>query len=84
MPGSQPYRTRRAGRSSPAPRPWAGRWLGAAANLYLVAVFGWKALHALAGDRWWWLFLLNSFAPWLFLPLPALPVVALVTRRRTL
>ena len=78
------HQTGAPGRRRPVSPPWASRWLGAAANLYFVAVFGWKVLHALAGDRWWWLFLLNSFAPLLFLPLPALPVIALVTRRRTL
>jgi endonuclease/exonuclease/phosphatase (EEP) superfamily protein YafD len=33
------------------------------------------------GDATWWLFTLNSFAPWLFLPLPAVAVYALLRRR---
>jgi endonuclease/exonuclease/phosphatase (EEP) superfamily protein YafD len=52
----------------------------AAADSYLVALFGWYLLHLLAGDHWWWLFLLNAFAAYLFIPLLLLPPLILVCR----
>jgi vancomycin resistance protein VanJ len=64
------------------PLEWAVRLLIAAAHLYCVGVCGWAALHLLFGDRWWWLFLLNSLAVYLFAPLPLLLAPALTTRRR--
>ena len=49
--------------------------------VYLAALVGWLVLGAIFGDRWWWLFLLNAGAVYLFLPLPVLVVAALVRRR---
>lgn len=60
------------------------RWLVGLSFLYLSALFGWLLLSRLFGDRWWWLFLLNSVSLYLFLPLPAIMVVALVHRQRPL
>lgn len=47
---------------------------------YLVGLVGWGVLHIWAGDRWWWLFLLNSLGGYLFVPLVAVALVALFTR----
>ncbi len=47
---------------------------------YLVGLVVWGVLHIWAGDRWWWLFLLNSLGGYLFVPLVAVALVALVTR----
>lgn len=65
-------------------RPYrpAIRWLIAWAHLYCIGVCAWAVLHLLFGDRWWWLFLLNSFAEYLFVPVPLLLALALLTRRR--
>ncbi len=62
---------------------WGGLGL-AAAHLYLIAVVGWGVLRLLFWDRWWWLFLLNTFAIYLFLPLPLAAGAAGFTRRREL
>jgi vancomycin resistance protein VanJ len=62
------------------PPEWAALLI-AAAHLYCVGVCGWAVLHLAFGDRWWWLFLLNSLAVYLFVPLPLLPALALLTRR---
>lgn len=43
---------------------------------YLVSLLAWWLLRCLFGDRWAWLFIANSFAPYLFLPLPAVVGVA--------
>jgi vancomycin resistance protein VanJ len=51
---------------------------------YIVLLFAWAILHGLFGDRWSWLFLLNSFAPYLFIGLPIVFVIALATRRQTI
>jgi endonuclease/exonuclease/phosphatase (EEP) superfamily protein YafD len=56
----------------------------AAAYSYLAALFGWYLLHLLAGDRWWWLFLLNAFAAYLFVPLLLLPLLIVLCRHARL
>ena len=43
------------------------------ASLYCAGLLLWALLHALLGDRFWWTFLLNTFALYLFVPLPAAP-----------
>lgn len=62
------------------------RWFAARlitmSHVYFAIVFGWATLHFLFGDRWAWLFLLNAFALYLFLPLPAIFALAFVTRQR--
>lgn len=63
------------------PRQRITRWLVAWIHLYCIGVCAWAMLHLLLGDRWWWLFLLNSFAVYWFVPLPLLLVLALLTRR---
>lgn len=41
---------------------------GMIAWLYALFMIAWFGLTRLRGDSFWWLALLNSFAPWLFLP----------------
>lgn len=56
----------------------------ALAYLYCLGVIGWAGFYFAFHDRWWWLFVLNSFALYFFFPLPVLIVVALLVRRGTL
>lgn len=51
------------------------------AYTYLAALFGWFVTRAFFGDRWWWLFLLNVIAPYLFLPIPLILLSALPGKR---
>lgn len=52
------------------------------ARVYTIFVFAWAILYVIFGDRWAWLFLVTSFAPYLFVPLPVIALIAIVTRRR--
>ena len=61
---------------------WLTARLVTQSYVYLTCLFAWFALHVFWGDRWWWLFLINSFGIYLFLPLPLLLAIALITRRR--
>jgi len=63
-------------------RSWVARRLVTLARVYFTWVLGWAILHALFGTRWWWLFFLNTFAEYLFLPLPLILIIALLTRQR--
>lgn len=56
----------------------------AAGTLYLAGLLGWCAARWYWGDRWWWLFALNVFALYLFLPLVPLVLAAIITRYRPL
>jgi vancomycin resistance protein VanJ len=58
--------------------------LAGLARAYLAGLFGWLVLRLSFGEQWWWLFLLNSFAEYLFVPLPAVLPVAVLARRRGL
>jgi hypothetical protein len=40
-------------------RSWILARLITLSRLYLTFLFGWAILHALFGDRWWWLFALD-------------------------
>ncbi len=51
---------------------------------YFGGLAGWLVLRVLFGDRWWWLFLLNALAIYLFLPLPLIALLILPTRRPAL
>ena len=53
-------------------------------HAYVAGLFGWAVLRRLFGDRWWWLFCLNAFAEYLFVPLPAVFATAWLVRRRQL
>jgi endonuclease/exonuclease/phosphatase (EEP) superfamily protein YafD len=72
---NHPHRANRTG-------AWITARLVTLARVYFTLLFGWMILHTFFGDRWWWLFLLNSFAVYLFLPLPVILVTALLARRR--
>ena len=61
---------------------WITARLVTLARVYFTLLFAWAILHVLFGDRWWWLFLPNSFAVYFFFPLPAILVIALLARRR--
>jgi vancomycin resistance protein VanJ len=61
-----------------------GSYLIGLNQVYLGSLVTWATMRMLFGDRWWWLFFLNTFAQYLFLPLPALFATAWFTRRRSL
>lgn len=63
-------------------RPWIIARIVTLARVYFTFLFGWAILRAFAGDRWWWLFMFNSLALYLFVPLPAILIVAFLGRRR--
>jgi endonuclease/exonuclease/phosphatase (EEP) superfamily protein YafD len=50
------------------------------AYVYLAGLFLWLLLRLFFGDRWWFLFLLNSLALYLFLPLIGVAVIAVFVR----
>lgn len=56
----------------------------ALAFLVLVPATAWYPVYLRLGDSRWWMFVLNSIAPYLFLPVPVVLVVALFARRWTL
>jgi vancomycin resistance protein VanJ len=63
-------------------RSWIVARLVTLARVYFTFLLGWVILRALAGDRWWWLFMFNSLALYLFAPLPVILIVAILGRRR--
>jgi vancomycin resistance protein VanJ len=63
------------GRSEPL------KLISIAAYIYLFCLALWAVFHALFGDHWWWLFFINAFSLYLFLPLPGVVAFALLTRR---
>lgn len=63
---------------------WVADYLTAAANLYCLGVCLWAVSHPFLADRWWWLFVLNTLAVYLFFPLPLVLALALLVRRRAL
>jgi endonuclease/exonuclease/phosphatase (EEP) superfamily protein YafD len=52
------------------------------AYVYFICLYGWVIWHTIFGDHWGWLFLLNSLAVYLFLPLPGVLLIGLWMRRR--
>lgn len=52
--------------------------------VYLACMTAWLVMFIVWLDGTWWLFLLNSFAVYLFLPVPAAVAAAVWTRRPTL
>ncbi len=63
----------------------AARVLGALlvllAYLSLLPAVGWWVAHNYLGDSRWWMFVLNSIAPYLFLPVPVVMLAGLRWRR---
>ncbi len=53
-------------------------------HYYFMAFFIWLVLSPFFGDRWWWLFLLNSFSVYFFFLLPLPLTLAIITRKRSL
>ncbi|GAP98443.1 putative membrane protein [Leptolyngbya sp. NIES-2104] len=51
---------------------------------YLGSLLLWLSLRSLFFDRFWWLALLNTFAPYLFLPIVVLLPLAFWSRRKRL
>jgi endonuclease/exonuclease/phosphatase (EEP) superfamily protein YafD len=68
----------------PAARYWMENRLVAIGWVYLTMLLIRAGLQTLFGDRWWWLFLLNSMAEHFFWPLPVMFIMALVFRRRAI
>lgn len=60
---------------------WLSAPLMAGAYLYVAVLLGWFVARLFFGDRWWWLFLINTLAVYLFLPLPLLLLASLLIKR---
>ena len=69
---------------TPRRLPGWQRVLVAGAQCYLVGLLCWALCRWRFGDRWWWLFLLNTLSVHLFWPLLPTAGLAALTRRRTL
>ncbi len=61
---------------------WLRRIASGAVMVYGALVIGWGVAHALVGDGYWLIALVNSFAVYLFAPLPLMALVAAVARRQ--
>ena len=53
-------------------------------HYYFIAFIIWLILSSIYGDRWAWLFLLNSFSVYFFLLLPLPLILAIITHKRSL
>lgn len=51
------------------------------AYLVLLPAIAWYPAYLALGDSRWWMFVINSIAPYLFLPVPVVLVVGLLARR---
>lgn len=58
--------------------------IATAANFYCLGIFTWLVLRWLFGDRWWWVFMINTFNFYLFLLVPVLLLVALEIHHKQL
>lgn len=58
--------------------------LAAAGWLYFLLLFAWTAGYLLVGDDWVFLALVNLGAVYLFFPLPLVPFIAVICKRRSL
>ena len=63
---------------------WARRIASAFVFAYTALLVGWVIAHKLIGDGFWLLALINSFAVYLFAPLPLVALVTILVRRREL
>ncbi len=58
------------------------KWLRVLLWVYFTILFGRPVLQASLGDRFWWLFLLNTLSIYLFLPLPVILLAAFWVKQR--
>lgn len=75
----------RGSKDTPPARRGRPRRAGALSALLWLATLvptAWFCLFLAFGDRWWWLFVLNSLAPVLFFPVPLALLLAWLTKRR--
>jgi endonuclease/exonuclease/phosphatase (EEP) superfamily protein YafD len=49
--------------------------------VYLLFITAWLITRTVFGDRWWWLFLLNTATLYLLIPLPLVILPAIIVRR---
>ncbi|MDY7078231.1 MAG: endonuclease/exonuclease/phosphatase family protein [Chloroflexota bacterium] len=61
---------------------WFRRITASTVLLYATLVAGWYVAYRLTGDDFWWLAMINSFAVYLFAPLPLILLLAVLARRR--
>lgn len=54
------------------------------ANLYVIFLIVWSGLNLIFHDKWFWLFLLNSFGIYLFIPFPILVIFSFLFRKKSL
>lgn len=52
--------------------------------LYCIFLLAWTLARLAFGDRWWWLFVLNTLTIYLFVPVPGVMLIALWSRQRGL
>ncbi len=62
---------------------WPGRIAAISIFFYAAVVVGWYVAYRLFGDTLWWLAVVNSFAVYLFAPLPLAALLAALVRHRT-
>jgi endonuclease/exonuclease/phosphatase (EEP) superfamily protein YafD len=65
-------------------QPALRRWAVGAAYVYLAGLLAWFGEHLLFGDQWWWLFAVNSLAPYLFALVPVALALSVAYRERRL
>jgi endonuclease/exonuclease/phosphatase (EEP) superfamily protein YafD len=63
---------------------WIAARLTTLSYVYFTCLGVWVLLRFFFQDRWAWLFLVSSPAPYLFLPLPFILLLAIVLRRRVI
>ncbi|MAT45063.1 MAG: hypothetical protein CL609_22245 [Anaerolineaceae bacterium] len=53
-------------------------------NLYMVFLMVWSGLNHFFHDKWFWLFILNSFGIYLFIPFPIFIIFSFLFRKKSL
>jgi vancomycin resistance protein VanJ len=61
---------------------WLRKITSGTVILYATLVIGWGVAHALIGDGYWRLALVNAFAVYLFAPLPLMALLTALAQRR--
>src|SRR5690606_30994516 len=79
------HERRALGVGSPPRRPFVVELLAflglGLAYLLLLPATAWYPVYLTLGDTRWWMFVVNSVAPYLFLPVPVVLIIALLARR---